>query len=293
MTNLFEDSMPELPAGQVTRLVDEALAEDTARGDITTELLIDPTLSRQAIIRAHAEGVLAGAIVAAITFQRADSTTLVSLPIRDGHRVSPGDIVLTALGPARSLLIAERTALNFLSYLSGIATITARYVSEVSTTGAIISDTRKTRPTLRVLEKYAVRVGGGRNHRFDLSTHILIKDNHLAILKSQGYELADIIATAYRKRPLGTPIEVEVSSLEDALTAASRGADIVMLDNMSPSEMKEVVQMLKGRVVLEASGGITLSTAREVAETGVDVISVGALTHSAPALDFSLEIAPA
>jgi nicotinate-nucleotide pyrophosphorylase (carboxylating) len=189
-----------------------------------------------------------------------------------------------------SILKAERTALNFLQHLSGIATETARYVDAVSGTKAIITDTRKTIPGLRLLEKYAVRAGGGRNHRLNLGDGVLIKDNHLAALRSSGVGLGEAVKQARERAPRTMKIEVEVESVKQAQEALSAGADIIMLDNMNVKDMRRVVKLVQGRALLEASGGITLDNVRSVAEAGVDLISVGALTHSAKALDISLEV---
>ena len=214
----------------------------------------------------------------------------IEILIKDGTPVQPGDIVATITGSVTGILKAERTALNFLQRLSGIASLTAQYVAEVSGFKAKIVDTRKTTPGLRLLEKYAVRMGGGYNHRLHLGDAVLIKDNHIAALRAMGLGLKDIVAKARKNAPAGMTIEVEVTSAREAVDALKAGADIIMLDNMSVSEMKQVVNMVAGKAKLEASGGITLANVRQVAMTGVDIISIGALTHSYKALDISLEI---
>jgi len=201
-------------------------------------------------------------------------------------------VVCAVSGRVASILKGERVALNFLGRLSGIATYTARFVAETKGLRAKIFDTRKTTPGLRQLEKYAVRLGGGQNHRLHLGSAILIKDNHLTALRSLGMSLKDIVAGAKRKAPKGLIVEVEVSTLDEALAAVEGGADIIMLDNMSPDEIRRVKGLIPGDIKTEASGGITLTNVRAVARAGVDIISIGALTHSAPALDFSLELEP-
>ena len=212
--------------------------------------------------------------------------------IKDGAKVKPGDIVATIFGSVVSILKAERVALNFLNRLSGIASQTAQYVAKTQDLPVIITDTRKTTPGLRLLEKYAVRVGGGQNHRLHLGDGILIKDNHLAALRTLGMSLEEIVAKAKQNAPRGLTVEVEVNTPEEALDAAEAGSDIIMLDNMSPDEMRRVVSLVPSQVKTEASGGITLANVRAVAETGVNLISVGALTHSPKALDISLELEP-
>ena len=212
--------------------------------------------------------------------------------IKDGARVRPGDKVATISGRVVSVLGGERVALNFLSRLSGIATGAARFVAEVDGYSVQISDTRKTTPGLRRLEKYAVSIGGGRNHRFHLGDGILIKDNHITALRAQGMSLRDIVLRAKRDAPKNLKIEVEAGTADEALEAAEAGADIVMLDNVSPDEMRRIKALLPKSVVIEASGGISLKNVRAAAQAGVDIISVGALAHSAQALDFSLDFEP-
>ena len=274
------------------RSVSEALAEDLINEDVTTNTLVPSELEGKASILVKRDGVLAGMDAAKEVFRQVDSSLRFKAVANDGARVGKGKVVATIQGKVASMLKAERTALNFLQHLSGIATETARYVDAVAGTKAIITDTRKTVPGLRILEKYAVRVGGGHNHRLNLSDGVLIKDNHLAILRSCGVGLGEAVKKARRRAPRNTKVEVEVESVKQARESLSAGADIIMLDNMKLKDMRRVVDMVRGRVLLEASGGVTLDNVRSVAEIGVDLISVGALTHSAKALDISLDIKP-
>ncbi len=275
---------------QVEQIVDSALAEDSVWADVTTEALIPPTQAGKAYLRGKSEGVLAGIGVATMVFHRVDSALRVKELVADGSRVHPGDRLAAIEGKVAGILRAERAALNFLQRLSGIATETAKYVEAISGTKALITDTRKTAPGLRILEKYAVRVGGGYNHRQSLGDGVLIKDNHLVALRSRGVGLGEVIKKARQHAPHTLKIEVEVESVEQAQEALSGGAGIIMLDNMDLEDMRRVVELAQGRAVIEASGRITLDSVRAVADTGVDLISVGALTHSAKALDISLEL---
>jgi len=283
----------QLSEEQLDSLIDLALAEDISHGDITSEALIPPDLSGKASILVKEKGVLAGVEVARRVFYRADPSLKVEvLTKKDGDTVQPGDIVATITGSVISILKAERVALNFLQRLSGIASLTAQYLAETSGLTAKITDTRKTTPGLRMLEKYAVRMGGGHNHRLHLADAVLIKDNHLAALRALGMSLKDIVAKAKQNVPGGVMVEVEVTSTQEALDAFNAGADIIMLDNMSPNKMRQVVKLVSGQAKIEASGGITLANVHQVAMTGVDIISIGALTHSSRALDISLELEP-
>jgi len=225
-------------------------------------------------------------------FRQVDPSLSFKAVVKDGARVGKGMVVATIEGKMSGILKAERTALNFLQHLSGIATETARYVDAIADTKAIITDTRKTVPGLRLLEKYAVRDGGGHNHRLNLADGVLIKDNHLAILRSRGVGLGEAVKKARQRAPRTMKVEVEVESVKQACEALSAGADIIMLDNMKLKDMRRVVELVQKKALLEASGGITLDNVRSVAETGVDIISVGAITHSAKALDISLEVEP-
>ena len=282
----------QLPEDQVDSIIDVALTEDRVSEDVTSKALIPADLEGKATILAKAEGVVAGGEVAMRVFLRVDPSLQGEVLIEDGARVKPGDIIATVCGRVISILKAERVALNFLQRLSGVASQTAQYVVKTHGLDVAILDTRKTAPGLRSLEKYAVRTGGGQNHRLHLGDGILIKDNHLAALRALGMNLKDIVAKAKQNAPRGLEVEVEVSNVEEAREAIEAGTDIILLDNMSPDEMRRVVDLIPSGVKTEASGGITLDNVRPVAETGINVISVGALTHSVKALDISLELEP-
>jgi nicotinate-nucleotide pyrophosphorylase (carboxylating) len=282
----------QLSDEQVNKIIDLALAEDTGYGDITSQVLIPAGLVGKAAIVAKEGGILAGIDIAGLVFTKVEPSLKIELLIPDGERLKPGDKVATISGSMTGILKAERVALNFLCRLSGIASGTARYVARVNGLAAVITDTRKTVPGMRLLDKYAVRIGGGQSHRLHLGDGILIKDNHIAALRSLDMSLKDIIARAKQNAPGGLKIEIEVNSIAEAIEAANAGADVIMLDNMSPDEIRQAVLSLPEKVKTEASGGITLDNIRTVAMTGVDVISIGALTHSARALDFSLELEP-
>jgi nicotinate-nucleotide pyrophosphorylase (carboxylating) len=271
-------------------LIDLALAEDIGGGDITSAATIPAMMQAEGTLLAKAPGVISGLEAAAAVFTRVDPAVRFIPLVNDGDRVAPMAPIATVSGPARSLLAAERVALNLLQRLSGVATETARYVGAVAGTRARVVDTRKTTPGLRALEKAAVRHGGGANHRFGLTDGVLIKDNHLAAVGGPD-RVTRAVTTARAGAPHTLKIEVEVSTLDELAEALEAGADIVMLDNMDVPTMRKAVAMTAGRALLEASGGITLGTIGEIAATGVDLISVGALTHSAPALDISLDFA--
>ena len=281
------------PSGeQINNIIDLALTEDVSHGDATSQALIPPELEGQASILVKAKGVLAGIETAKKVFLRVDPSLKVKVLVKDGSKIQPGDTVATVFGSVASILKAERVVLNFLSRLSGIASQTAQYVAKTHGLEVNIIDTRKTTPGLRLLEKQSVCSGGGENHRFHLSDGILIKDNHLVALRALGMSLKEIIAKAKKNARRGLKIEVEVNTPEEALGAAEAGADIILLDNMSPDEMRRVMSLLPSQVMVEASGGITLANVHAVAETGINCISVGALTHSSKALDISLELEP-
>ncbi len=283
-------STGQLTDKQFDAIIDLALDEDTGYGDITSEALIPPDLTGKASLLVKEKGVLAGIEVAGRVFQRVDPSLEIDVLIKDGTAIQSADIAGTIVGSVSSILKAERVALNFLQRLSGIASLTAQYVAETSGLPAKIVDTRKTTPGMRLLEKYAVRMGGGYNHRLHLGDAVLIKDNHIAALRAMGMNLKDIVARAKENVPAGTIIEVEVTNTKEALDALKAGADIIMLDNMSVNEMRQVVNLVSGQTKLEASGGIKLENVHQVAMTGVDIISIGALTHSFRALDISLEM---
>jgi nicotinate-nucleotide pyrophosphorylase (carboxylating) len=276
---------------QIEDIIDRALAEDLGKGDVTTDALIPGDRRGTGFIVAKKEGILAGINVAKQVFHRVDPELKVDVLLEDGARIEPGSKIARVSGSIASILKAERVALNFLQRLSGIASETNRYVKRVEGLPVRIMDTRKTTPGLRSLEKYAVRVGGGQNHRMSLGDGILIKDNHLAALRSQGLNIKQIVTKARSSTQRSECwIEVEAVTVSEALEAVEAGANIVMLDNMSLEDMRKAVKSIHGRALIEASGGITLGNVRAVAETGVDFISIGALTHSATALDISLEL---
>ena len=272
----------------VRRAVEDALAEDLGRaGDITTDATIPPQARARAVMAARRPGTVAGIDLAVAAFRTLDPQANVEVELGDGARVAPGDVVMTVEGKARAILTAERVALNFAGRMSGIATLTAAYAGRVSHSRARICCTRKTTPGLRVFEKHAVRCGGGMNHRFGLDDAVLIKDNHIAV--------AGGIAAALRaaKSSAGhlVKIEIEVDTLDQLDEVLEAGADAVLLDNMDTATLAEAVRRIGGRMLAEASGGVSLDTVSAIAGTGVDLISVGALTHSAPVLDLGLDIA--
>lgn len=278
-----------LPPMLVTRAVSDALAEDLGtRGDVTTLSTVSAEARATATFGARRAGVISGLDVARAAFHAFDAGVAFEARARDGDRVETGAVVARVSGAARSLLTAERVALNYLCHMSGIATLTRRFVDAVQGTGARIVDTRKTTPGLRAFEKYAVRCGGGDNHRSGLYDAILIKDNH--IVAAGGVEAA--IAAVRSHAGHMVKIEVEVGSLEELDAALKHPLDAVLLDNMTPETLREAVRIVSGRVTTEASGGVSLETVRAIAESGVDLISVGALTHSAPILDLGLDFAP-
>jgi len=287
---MFKKNRSPKVLASMEEIIDRALAEDLGWRDITTEALIPSDQQGIASIIVKSEGILAGIEVAKKVFRKVDPALKMDVLLEDGSRIKASDVIARVEGKVANILKAERVALNFLQRLSGIATETNRYVEAVERLPVHIMDTRKTTPSLRLLEKYAVRVGGGENHRMNLGDGILIKDNHLAALRNHGLSLKEIIAKAQQNAPKRLKIEVEVKTVPEALEAAEAGADIIMLDNMSLEYMRQAVKMIGGRALIEASGGITLDRVRAVAETGVDFISVGALTHSVKALDISLEV---
>jgi nicotinate-nucleotide pyrophosphorylase (carboxylating) len=270
-------------------LIRRALAEDEAIADVTTALL-PPDLIGRAVIRAKSPGVLAGVQVALEVFYQVDPDAHCEALSADGDHVEPGQTLATIEGGLDGILRAERTALNFIQRMSGVATATNAMVQAVAGLSATIVDTRKTVPGWRLLDKYAVRMGGGHNHRMNLSDGVLIKDNHIAAMARAGIGISALVRQAKAEAPHTVRVEVEVESLEQAKEALDAGADILMLDNMDLTTMRRAVQLCKGKALTEASGGITLETVRKVAETGVDLISTGSITHSARALDISLDL---
>ena len=275
---------------EIQSLIDLALVEDQVFNDATTGILIDPNIGGVGTFLAEAPGTLAGLGAALAVFQRIEASVEATPLVEDGHILVPGAKIARVSGSASTILRGERIALNILQRMSGIATETARYVKAVDGRNVRIIDTRKTAPGLRWLDKYAVTVGGGRNHRMHLADGVLIKDNHIEFLKSRGMSLSELLEWAKERTSHTLKIEVEVSNLSEMEEALKGRADIILLDNMSLEEMSIAAKMAAGRAVLEASGGITLENVAAVADTGVHLISVGALTHSVTALDISLDI---
>lgn len=269
-------------------VVAQALAEDIGPGDITTETTVPASLRARGAFLAKGAGVLSGLDVAAECFRQLDPACDFQARLAEGDEFAPGTTLAVVTGSARALLTAERTALNFLQRLCGTATLTRTYVDRVAGTKARIVDTRKTTPGLRQLQKTAVRAGGGHNHRFALYDGVLLKDNHLALAGG----VAAAVAAARAGAPHTLRVEVEVTTLRQLEEAIAAGADVALLDNMDLATLRQAVQLAAGRILLEASGGVNLDTVSAIAATGVDLISVGALTHSAPAVDISLEIEP-
>ena len=269
----------------IDAIIEAALKEDLPHGDITSESIIPACSKSEAIILTKEEGVLAGIDVARRVFYKIDQSISFKKNLDDGQIFRKKDTIATLRGPSISLLKGERTALNFLQRMSGIATTTRRFVRALEGTKTKILDTRKTTPGLRLLEKYAVKIGGGVNHRFDLSEMVLIKDNHLKLVGS----ISQAVMRAKEKVKPGVRIEVEATNLEEVQEAVRSGADVVMLDNMSIKKMKEVVKWIKGKIPLEVSGKVTLRRIGEIASLGVDYISVGSLTHSYKSVDMSIE----
>jgi len=278
------------PLHQVRAIIQRALDEDIGGGDVTTDNSVPADQRSRAVLLAKQDGVLCGVRVFAETLMMVDAGVTVDVRLPDGATISKGSVAARIEGPTRALLTGERTSLNFVQRLSGVATTTAAFAARLRGLPTRLIDTRKTTPGLRVLEKYAVRVGGGHNHRFNLADAVLLKDNHLAALRSGGIDLADAVRTIKQRVPHTMKVEVEVTALEQIEAALTGGADIILLDNMSNDDMREAVRRIKGRALTECSGNVTLETVRERAETGVDLISSGALTHSAKAVDLSLEI---
>ena len=267
-------------------LIDLALDEDAGLGDVTSRAIFPATHQSTAVIEAREPLVAAGVDVAARVFERVDATVRVTMRVTDGLLVRKGTALVTVKGPTRSLLTAERTALNFLQHLSGIATLSRRFAGAVAGTGVRVVDTRKTTPGWRALEKAAVRAGGCANHRSSLGEHVLIKDNHIAAAGS----VRRAVMLARAEAPHIARIEVEAATLKEVRSALAAGADAILLDNMTPADVRRAVALVNGRALIEVSGGVTLDTIRSYCVKGVAVVSVGALTHSAPAVDISMRI---
>lgn len=279
-----------LTTATIDRVVRAALDEDAPWGDLTSESLIPADAVAEATLEAREPGVFSGGAVFAAAFRLCDPTLEVELLVADGDAFERGATLATVRGPARALLTAERIGLNFVQRMSGIATLTARYVAEVAHTKVRIADTRKTTPGLRAFERHAVVSGGGRNHRFSLSDAVMAKDNHLAVLTRGGLSVTDALRGAIAKLPHTTHVEVEVDRLDQIEPVLAARIGTIMLDNFSLDDLRAGVAQVGDRAIVEASGGVTLESIRAIAETGVDVISVGALTHSARALDLGLDI---
>lgn len=288
--------MNEAPHAAVAAIVDRALEEDAPWGDVTSEAAIPQAASATARVVSRVDGVFAGGLALELAFTRVEATTSVTRLVADGDPITPGTVIAEISGPARAVLRGERVALNLAQRLSGIATLTRQYCDAVagaeSASGAPVRivDTRKTTPGLRVLEKAAVRAGGGHNHRHSLSDAVMLKDNHLAVLHSQGLDLTGAIRAVRARIPHTMSLEVEVDQLEQLPAVIAGEPDTIMLDNFALDDLREGVALIAGRAIVEASGGVTRDSVRAIAQTGVDVISVGALTHSATALDLGLDI---
>jgi nicotinate-nucleotide pyrophosphorylase (carboxylating) len=277
---------PEL----VNRVVSAALLEDAPNGDVTSEHLIPATATAVAELAAREPGTFSGAEVFIAAFKLVDNSVVVEMKIKDGEKFETGQVLAVVSGPARAVLTAERIGLNFVQRMCGIATLTSKYVAKVAGTKAEILDTRKTTPGLRAFERKAVLDGGGRNHRFSLSDQVMAKDNHLAVLTRGGKDLTTELRRVQSELPSGIKLEVEVDRLDQIPPVLAAGVDIIMLDNFGLEDLRKGVGLIDGACVVEASGGVNLETVAEIAKTGVDVISVGALTHSARALDLGLDI---
>ncbi len=284
--------MPRTPLSpsELRSLIKAALREDAPHGDITTDALIPSALHAQADLVARQPLTLAGLATLYAVYHVLDPAVVVTATDEDGAFVDAGQTFATLRGPARAILTGERVALNFLQHLSGIATFTARFCAAIRPLPTTLLDTRKTLPGLRGLEKWAVSLGGGVNHRLSLSDGLLIKDNHLVLLEARGVTLAEACRQARQRGPRDLHVCVEVSTLAQVAQALDGGADVLLLDNMPPALVRDAVAFIKGRARTEASGGITLENVRDYAATGVDAISIGALTHSAPAVDIGLDM---
>jgi nicotinate-nucleotide pyrophosphorylase (carboxylating) len=275
----------EIIPAHIKRFIAEALEEDTGSGDITTSLLIHPEQKSTALLIAKEGCVVAGLPFAREVFRTADETVRFEPQSEDGSKVRKSGVIARVSGKTRTLLTCERVALNILQRLSGIATLTNKFVEKTAGTKTRIVDTRKTTPGMRYMEKYAVRMGGGKNHRFGLYDGILIKDNHIEVVGG----IKKAVKLAKQGSHL-SKIEIETETLKEFKEALAAGADIIMLDNMSIKDIKEAVRLAKKKVILEASGNVSLENVKELAETGVDLISIGGITHSAPAVDISMKI---
>ena len=278
------------PPSHIRQIVQAALQEDIGFGDLTSNVLLSQSMSAQGKIVVKEAMVVAGLAVALEVFHQIDDSLTVKFHHLDGDWIKANTQLLTITGNSQSLLQAERVALNFIQRLSGISTLTRQFCRAVQGHSVKIADTRKTTPGLRGLEKWAVRLGGGYNHRFSLNDGILIKDNHLMLLAANNISLSQACRLAKQQAPHGLRVSVEVESLSQVRQALQGKADIILLDNMTPSKIRQAVKIIKGQALVEVSGGITLQNIQDIAKTGIDIISIGALTHSAPAMDLSMDI---
>ena len=281
------------PRSHIRQIVKTALEEDIGFGDLTSTVLLSPDMVAKAQIMAKDAMVVAGLAVALEVFHQIDDSLKLKLHQDDGNWVKANTKLLTITGNAQSLLQAERVALNFMQRLSGISTLTRQFCRAVGEHSVKIADTRKTTPGLRTLEKWAVRLGGGYNHRSSLHDGLLIKDNHLLVLAANNISLSQACQLAKQQAPHGLRISVEVETLAQVRQALQGKTDIILLDNMSPAKIQQAVEIIKDQALVEVSGGITLHNIQDIANTGIDIISIGALTHSAPAMDLSMDIIPA
>lgn len=279
-----------LTAATLTRVVGAALEEDAPWGDLTSTALLPADATATADLTAREHGVFSGGDVFAAAFALTDPKLEIDVHVGEGDEFAPGDVLASVSGSARGILTAERVALNFAQRMSGIATLTSQYVRTVDGTGVRIADTRKTTPGLRAFERHAVVSGGGSNHRYSLSDAVMAKDNHLAVLQRSGADLATSLRAALSRLPHTTHVVIEVDRLDQIEAVLAGGAHTVLLDNFSLDDLRAGVALIGDRATVEASGGVSLDTVRGIAETGVDVISVGALTHSARALDLGLDV---
>ena len=283
--------MSKIPSvDEIDRFIADLIAEDSADHDITSISVFDNNIKCNAVIESRDHGVLCGIDFAEMVFRQIDSTILISKVIEDGTEIFEGDVVLDLKGNVNTILAGERIALNLLQHLSGISTLTAQFVESVKSTKAVIMDTRKTIPGLRKIQKYAVKMGGGHNHRMNLADGVLIKDNHIKFSEINGLSISDVVNKARSKVGKSVKIEIEVDDLDQFRKVIDVRPDIILLDNMDVETMEMAVKINDGRAILEASGGVKINNVKSIAETGVDLISVGALTHSVNALDMSLTI---
>ena len=279
-----------LSSDEIDRFIEHLIAEDAAERDITTESVVDENIECNAVIESKEQGIVCGIDFAEMVFINIDPSINITKIVQDGTAISKGDILLELQGKASVILAGERIALNLIQHLSGISTLTAQFVNSVKSTKAVITDTRKTVPGIRRFQKYAVTMGGGKNHRMNLADGILIKDNHIKFNEINGLSISDVVKKSRENSEASADIEVEVDNLDQFRTVLMQEPDIILLDNMDIETMKMAVKINNNKALLEASGGVTLGTVKAIAETGVDLISVGALTHSSPALDMSLNI---